>query len=396
MKFRLITFCILASAFLSVMTAEARGQGAPPPPPPQSEAAMKAGRGAVSAPIGGPPMDKATPQLRMVQKAISAYADKQCAGKSGDAADECRETALWDAAKCTLNPAKADANDPASQSTAEVSVDAQCAKAAGPSQFEYEVASIKPNKDNNGGRGGTIIGNGGDFYRGTNMSLQNMVMTAYNTGLEMEVKDMPDWARSDRYDVDAKMTPEVADLLRKLSADDRGLATKLMMRALVQDRLNLKAHLETKEVPTYDLVIGKNGPKLGTPDPNAKDNNRMSMMPDPDHPGAVLMTAKGVELSFLTRNLANMAGRPVFDKTGLTGTFDFTISIARDQAAGRGEGGGAAASGPGGSAAPSAPDPGAGGNNVMDAVATLGLKLVPSRGPKNVLVIEHIDKPDAN
>jgi len=402
MKFRLITFCMLASAMAGMAIGQpAAAQGAPPPP----GAAMHVEMQTKQAPLGvGAPglLAPPTPAMRSVMSATAAYADKQCTGKDGDAATDCRLTALWDATQCTAAPAKTDTPAPggAPGKLPDAPTDEKCAQAAGPSQFEYEVASLKPHKDDGGGRGNfMMMGGTDDTYRAVNTTVRNMVQNAFSTGLQMEIKNMPDWASSEHYDVDAKMTPEVADALKKLSPDDRGLARRYMMLQVVKDRLNLKAHLETKEVPAYDMVIGKNGPKLKDADPNAKENGTMRMTMNQDK---MVLTATGMNMTMLARNLQNTAGRPVFDKTGLTGTYDFTLEYAPGMMNGIGPGmpvppgGTAAGAGPATSIAPAVSDPVGGAATAQDAIATLGLKLVASHGPMNVLVIEHIDKPDAN
>jgi uncharacterized protein (TIGR03435 family) len=138
----------------------------------------------------------------------------------------------------------------------------------------------------------------------------------------------------------------------------------------------------------YDLVVGKNGPKMKAADPNAKDTGSMNMQPDLVK---IVLIGKGLPMVTLARNLSGSAGRPVFDKTGLTGIYDFTLAIARDQDLSAGV--------PGeGATAPAVvrvSDPS--GRTVTAALEDqLGLKLVPSRGPMQVVVIEHMDKPAAN
>jgi uncharacterized protein (TIGR03435 family) len=366
----------------------ARAQGAPPPPP-----------GRAPGETGNRPVAP-TAQMKITMAAISAYADAQCTGKEGDAADACRLNALWDAANCVVAAKRSDAPqgdtpsaDAAAQKSADVPIDAECARAAGPSQFEYEVASIKPDTSGRREWSGMITAPP-DGLRIVNTGLGNLVNNAYYTGLQLQISGLPGWANEDRYDVEAKMAPEVADALTKLSDDDRALARSQMMRLLLRDRLNFKAHVDMKEVPAYDLVIGKNGPKLTPADPNSEENGNMRIQPDPDHPGMVLVTAKGMTVERFAQAVQGVAGRPVFDKTGLTGIYDITMRYARQNVVVNGAGPAVASEG---GDVPSAPDPSGGGASVLtDALNDLGLKLVPSRGPKAFLTIERMDKPDAN
>jgi uncharacterized protein (TIGR03435 family) len=251
--------------------------------------------------------------------------------------------------------------------------------------FEFDVASIKLHKDD--GTGNMMVGPTPDGYRAINVPMQNLVQNAYSTGLQMQITGGPTWMREIRYDIEGKYVPEVADAIKKLNRDDRQFVQRYMMQQLLKERMNFAAHVETKEVPSYDLVVGKNGPKLTAADPNAKDNGMMRMQMDQ---GKMVLNAKGLQMSGLARQLGGTAGRPVFDKTGLTGMYDFTLEYARDQglSAGTPEG---AASGTG----PTMPaDPA--GPSLLDAVEQLGLKLVPSRGPMMVVAIERMEKPDAN
>ncbi len=97
-------------------------------------------------------------------------------------------------------------------------------------------------------------------------------------------------------------------------------------------------------------------------------------------------------MTYLSHIISGSAGRPVFDKTGLTGFYSFTLEYPIQQTLSA-----AAPQGTDTSAGLiAAPDPSGGAPTIMDAISTLGLKLVPSRGPMTVVVIEHIDKPDVN
>jgi uncharacterized protein (TIGR03435 family) len=204
----------------------------------------------------------------------------------------------------------------------------------------------------------------------------------------MEISGGPSWMKDLHYDIEAKFAPEVVDALKKLTPDDRQFVRRCLMQQLLKERADLVVRVETKEVPAYDLAIGKNGSKLKEADPNSKENGSMNMHQEQ---GKTVITAKGMQLTNLARNLSQFAGRPVFDKTGLTGIYDITLEFAHEQnLSASAPDGGASGTGP---AMPTDPS----GPSIMAALdEQLGLKLVPSRGPKMVVVIEHIDKPDSN
>jgi uncharacterized protein (TIGR03435 family) len=356
-------FCAIAMTAMLAVAASAQTPQAPPkvsPPP---------------AVIGVPPP---SPEALRLAAQIAAYATAQCGGADAAAAPDCRVKALWAATQCPDKMTETPADALKSDSSGRCFVEA--------TGFEYEVASIKPHKDD--GNNGSMVNGMADGYRAINVTMQNTVLNAYSTGLQIQITGGPGWMNDARYDIEAKFVPEVADALKKLTSDDRSFVRRYMMQQVLKERMNFAAHVDTKEVPSYDLVVGKNGPKLKAADPNAKDNGTMRMQMDQ---GKMVITAKGMQLVNLARNLSGPSGRPVFDKTGLTGTYDINLEYARElnlSASAPGES-------PSGNAVVTPADPA--GPSILSAVEDqLGLKLVPSRGPMQVVVIEHMDKPDAN
>jgi uncharacterized protein (TIGR03435 family) len=351
-------FCAIATTAMLAVSASAQTPQAPPkaaPPP---------------AVIGVPPP---SPEALRLAAQIAAFATAQCGGKDADAAPDCRAKALWAATQCP---------DKVTAQSADAKTDSSGCKVPD-GGFEYEVSSIKLHKDD--GHNFMSFNGTADGYRTTNTTMKNLVLNAFSSGLQIQVTGAPTWADDAHYDVEAKFVPEVGDALKKLTPDDRNFVRRYMMQQVLKERMNFAAHVDTKEVPSYDLVVGKNGPKLKASDPNAKDNGTMRMMQADQ--GKSVITAKGLPMSQLARNLSGPAGRPVFDKTGLTGTYDVSLEYVRDQNLS------ATVPGEGPSVTPADPA----GPSLLAAVEDqLGLKLAPSRGPMQVVVIEHMDKPDAN
>jgi uncharacterized protein (TIGR03435 family) len=312
-----------------------------------------------------------TPQEKALALAIAKAATANCGGKDADAAPDCRIKELWKLAQCP--PAEVGAAVPVCDPP--------------PGEFEYEVATIKPHKDE--GNNGGMIGQTPDGYRSINIPMQNTVMNAYSTGLQMEIAGAPGWLNDLHYDIEAKFVPEVADALKKLTPEDRQFVRRYMMQQLLKERTNLAVHLETKEVPAYDMVVAKNGLKLKEADPTSKENGSMSVHSGDQ--GKTVLVAKGMQLANLARSLSGGAGRPIFDKTGLTGIYDINLTYAHEQSLSA-----SAPDGSGPGTGPTMPADPSGPGLIAALEEQLGLKLVPSRGPKMVLVIEHIDKPDAN
>lgn len=266
------------------------------------------------------------------------------------------------------------------------------AQSSATTAYVYEVASIKPNKsvDN---RIRVMIAADGLSAMGT--TLQALIGLAYDVR-DHQLSGVPGWARSDKYDIEAKMDGAVADEVRKLTPDQSKAATQQMLQALLADRFKLAVHRETTEQPVYALVIAKNGPKIheakpddtypnGFKGPDGKVGHGMMMG------GNGSLTGQGVPITNLVKLLSRLLGRNVIDKTGLAGNYDFTLKFAPDQ-------GPAGFGGPGGNPAPSdAAPPDSSGPSIFTAVEEqLGLKLEPQKGPVEMIVIDHVEKPSEN
>src|SRR5437667_443358 len=88
------------------------------------------------------------------------------------------------------------------------------------------------------------------------MLLQNGYSRANNTPLggQLQVINAPNWIDSERYDINAKADCSGGTLSRE--------QLQLMIQSLLEDRFQLKSHMETRELPVYNLVVGKDGPKM--------------------------------------------------------------------------------------------------------------------------------------
>jgi uncharacterized protein (TIGR03435 family) len=262
---------------------------------------------------------------------------------------------------------------------------------------KYDVASIKPAADSQGGLGPRMLQltPDGTIIRG--LPVQMLLQEAFNSQAD-RILGAPSWVKSNRYDIEAKIAPEDASKLEKLKAEDRNR----MLIPLLVERFNLKYHHETRELPMYALVVAKGGPKLteskATPaadhdapgssaDFSKGPGNQFGrMMMNPGH-----IEAEGSPVSLLARSLAPQIGHTVVDKTGLTGKYDFALQWTPDNAPPPMLGGqGAGAARP--EASNDAPDV-----SLFTALQEqLGLKLEPEKSSVDVIVIDHIDPPSAN
>lgn len=265
----------------------------------------------------------------------------------------------------------------------------------------FEVASVKPN--HTGDRGVSIMNAPGGRLSAKNVALSMLIRIAYKVQ-DFQVTGGPSWISSERYDIEAKPEGSADPDMRKLTDDQREAAMdrqRLRLQALLADRFKLTLHRDTKELPVYALVVAKNGPKLqqstvspSPPEaPNAQGPPKGPFKGQGMRMGRGDLTANSVRLSFLAEALSNQLGRTVVDKTGLTGLYDFTLKWTPD------EGQGQMFKGPGdgreGADAPPPPD--ASGPSLFTAIQEqLGLKLESQKGPVEILVIDHVERPTEN
>jgi uncharacterized protein (TIGR03435 family) len=255
----------------------------------------------------------------------------------------------------------------------------------------FEVASVKRTPPPEPGarvfygppRGGPGTSDPGQITW-ANAALLGILQTAYD--VQIFQVTAPDWMNTERYDIVAKVPAG---------------ATKAQVRAmwqnLLKDRFGMVLHHESKEFPIDELTVGKGGSKLKETDlppeaepfsPNgAREMNGFGSILT-IFPGANSATAslrvKGLPSSEIAIRLAGYRRRPVIDKTGLTGRYDFTLEFTLDMTG--------IPLPPGFSTAAdnNATDP---GSDIASAVEKqLGLKLTPTKGKLDVIVVERAEK----
>jgi uncharacterized protein (TIGR03435 family) len=255
----------------------------------------------------------------------------------------------------------------------------------------YDVVSVKPVQP------ARIIFMGvrelPDGIDGENVTVAMLVQSAYggnwNLPTEDAVTGLPDWAKSDRFTVLAKMSAEQTAEFAKLSKDEQKQRRETMLQALLAGSFKLKVHHEAKQVPDYELVVAKGGPKFKEGDGNSPD---APMGPDGKPRAGSFMTfrigqirAQAQSMQALANSLANMGvEHRVVDKTGLTGKYNFTLNLSPEQGVGPAP--------MGGSTDASAPDDAA--PSIFTALQEqLGLKLRPGTEPADVVVVDHVERP---
>lgn len=148
-----------------------------------------------------------------------------------------------------------------------------------------------------------------------------------------------------------------------------------MLQSLLADRFKLAIHRQTREEPVYELLVSRGGDKL-----KPSTENQPPRLGN----GRGRISGAAADTGMLARMLSGRLGRPVLDKTGLTGNYDFTLTWTPAP----GEAGDGTEDGP-------AADPG--GPSIFSALQEqFGLKLESAKGPVEILVVDHVEKPDAN
>jgi len=258
--------------------------------------------------------------------------------------------------------------------------------------FSYEVASIKPEKS---GSMMFRVLNTPDGFSATT-TVQMLIRVAYGVE-DNQISGAPGWVSSEKYDVEAKMDPDTADKLKKLGEAQTEPARRHMLQTVLADRLKLATHRETKELPIYSLVVAKGGLKLHEAKPgDTYPNGIKGMDGRPAPPGAHVMrmgrgelTGQGIAMEQVAHLLTQQTGRTVVDNTGLKGNYDFTLHWTPDQNA-------PAFNGPGGGG-PDSTTSSESGPSIFTAIQEqLGLKLESQKGPVEILVIDHVEKPSEN
>jgi bla regulator protein BlaR1 len=247
----------------------------------------------------------------------------------------------------------------------------------------FDVASIRQYKgDEFPSHGATANG-----YHMTNLLLMVPILDAYvpQTGgiakfMYNQIQGLPDWSMKERYEIDAKVSE--ADLAEWKKPGSQSVMLPIMLQAMLEDRLKLVVHRDVKEVPVYALVVGKNGPRFK--EANSAETHQGMTYPNGNgtlvpEDGGRTIHLYGASMTAMAAALSNWAGRPVQDKTGLTGRYDLQM-LNPDIPPASVDGG-------------ATPDPGA---SVFTSVEGLGLKLVPAKGQVEMLVIDHMERPSQN
>jgi uncharacterized protein (TIGR03435 family) len=248
-------------------------------------------------------------------------------------------------------------------------------------RLAFDAASIKRNAS--GGTAMQVRTPPGQFTM-TNGTVMTLLSIAHNIR-DADRIDAPEWVRTERYDVTARAVgtptePQLAGLVR----------------ALLEDRFKLAAHLEPRERPIYALRLARDDRRLG-PNLRRLDSDCAALgdaasqgktPPRPELPEGIplcgvrrtdgTILSGGLSMPMFVQLLTGQAGRVVVDQTGLEGYYAFTLNYAMPPAAG----------------ADSAPGD---RPSLFTALQEqLGLRLEAQRSPVDILVVDRIERPTAD
>jgi len=225
-------------------------------------------------------------------------------------------------------------------------------------RIEFEVASIRLAVDD--GHHGTDSDKA--LLRVHNFTLKRLIAGAYQVDMRT-ISGGPKWVDSDSYDINAKIPAEYSEQRRDLIPK--------MFQSLLAERFHLVIHRSPDQISGYFLVVAKGGPKLK---PGGSGDSNM-------HTSNTHLKAEGATMEAFAKDLSRNSdiGKPVVDKTRLSGGYNFELDWMPEQRA-------------------NSPEPPQDDRpSIFTALQTqLGLRLEAARIPISAIVIDHAEKPDSN
>jgi uncharacterized protein (TIGR03435 family) len=234
----------------------------------------------------------------------------------------------------------------------------------------FDVVSVKPQPFTGQGSVGVFVR--GNTLDAQHISLKDLVMFAYNLR-GVQLSGGPAWAErgilnfSELYQVTAKVSadpPPPIEVFRQ------------MLQPVLADRFHLQIHHVQKDLPVYNMVIAKGGPKLKPSPAESKFDFRVSGR---GKFGIRIVATRMTVADLIEHQLGAYTNRPMFDKTGLTTAYDFTLEFVGENLPPGQE-----------DSTPEVPP-------LVTAVQDqLGLKLEPATAPFDTVVIDHAERPTEN
>ena len=258
----------------------------------------------------------------------------------------------------------------------------------------FEVATLKPSKPDE-----TVSGmgfsDGGHVFVTTNATLRDLIQEGYNVKSTNQIVGATGWMVTKKFDVQARLEGGEFERLATLPMGEKIQQVRLMVQTLLEERFSLKLSSSTRQTSYFSLQQVKEGSKLrptamAPADVDVIKGPHLVVGPKLVRPGVGKLEATGVSMALLADTLSRMPelggeggftiGDLLVDKTGLLGSYDWTLSwTPSDQATGS-------------DAAQEVNGP-----NLFTALREqIGLRLERTKGTVEVLVIDHVERPSAN
>jgi uncharacterized protein (TIGR03435 family) len=237
----------------------------------------------------------------------------------------------------------------------------------------FDVASIRLHDQSKPTAGPLGLSISGNRVSALNMTPVSLITVVYDVK-PYQVLGFPQWSdewQNGSYDIYANAqegaTPTRAE-------------ARAMLGKLLADRFHLGIHEESKEFPVYTLAPSRSGHKLAAAKVDSKVSSVQSPAPENRNFG-ILMQSTNVTMAQLVSQLSAYTDRPILDRTGLGGSFDFTLKWLQEDHNG----------------APSNETPAGGLPALFTALREqLGLALEPTKAPLKVIVVDRLDRPTDN
>jgi bla regulator protein BlaR1 len=262
----------------------------------------------------------------------------------------------------------------------------------------FDVVSIREDKTEPSPQNPPKYGPTPDGYRLKGPPLTLVIRAAYlpSPGSDTatfgprQLAGVPPWLNQVHYDIDAKVSE--ADLPKWRDPAQQPAMLRAMLQAMLVDRFKLVVHRDSKEAPIYEMTVAGNGPKfkpskaatlaeVQQTHPNAGNAVALggAIVSPGAQPGEQMIF--GVTMPAFSTLLSTLVGRPIRDKTGLTGRYDiiYQMDLSSQDSAG----------------------PATSPNDLSAQILSilrdqLGLQLKPAKGSVETLVIDHIEQPSEN
>jgi uncharacterized protein (TIGR03435 family) len=246
------------------------------------------------------------------------------------------------------------------------------------SALRFEVTSVKETKTMPApGEWAGIRAIAGRTYIARDATLKSMIREMYKI-TDVQIAGGPNWIDTARFDVMAKA--EHPDKMGNLN---------VMFENMLADRFKLQFHREARTLPVWAVTMDKNGPKMRV-NPSPEQFEVPIKLSDADT-ASTSLTFTGIHTNMehlcwwlgLVINRFEAVDRPVVDRTGLKGFYDFTLTFVPGPSGRTGANGEPLAS--------------FDGSNLAEALREqLGLKLGSTKSPVQVFIIDHLEKPSEN